>query len=295
MGHLETLNLFVRRWFRRFLLEVLFWGIATLIAIVTGSQWRVWRRNSLVLDYWDKQSDLDLTLYSTTQKQLPKSVLVLWRLCRRFGEWAAFSSEDRRWVSVANPLELARDPRLMAEMGAPSRMPTRPEAFVFWLRMVGLNSGSMQIDFSKILVRSRKWSFHRSQLHKAVGLTVNSPFPDYVEEMGEALAPIPKSDWLEQKSFLLPHQWLGEVRSSDVPAVEPLVSSVPDLNQVARAQVQWEVWGLLSQIRLENNRVAIEEHLLNLAKIFPETDDMHVMLKSFIEYLNQINDGHVSG
>lgn len=280
--------MFVRRWFRRFLLEVLFWGIATLIAILTGFQWHAWRRNSLALGYWDKQSDLDLTLYSTTQTQLPKSVVILWRLCRRFGEWAAFSSEDRRWVSVANPLELARDPRLMAEMGAPGRIPTRPEAFVFWLRMVGLNIGSMQIDFPRIVVRPRKWNFHQSQLQDALSLTVNSPFPRSVEETGEALTPIPKRDWVDQKRFLLPHQWLGEVRGSGSLVVEPLVSPITSLNEVARAQVQWEVWGLLSQIRLANNQVAVEEHLSNLAKIFPDTDDMHILLRSFIEYLNQL-------
>lgn len=283
MNHLSRL---VRALIRRLLLEVIYWPIAIFVAVASGFRWRSWCRNSLALGYWSLHSDLDLTLFSSTEKVLPNSIVWLWKRTRPLGEWAVFCASDQRWLDLGNPWEIERDPRLVEVLRMHPREPSPAESFVFWLRMHG---GRDFCDFnvSKIQRRQEKWQFHLRQLVSRKPVNLSRPFPFSVQEAAERLAPIEPAQWLEQRMYLWPHLWLGDALFQQMPTSRIFAAGPSELLDIARAQVQWEMWGLLSQIRLERNFESVLQHLTQLADLFPEGDTVRGTIQEFEAYLRQ--------
>ncbi len=273
------LHSWIRRSFRRIALEALFALVSFLVFVATLGKWKAWPRNSLALGYWSEGSDLDLTLYTPADTPLPRSLRVLWRMFRPFGEWAAYCGSDREWALLANPLEIDRDPRLAKLLLPEPRKPTPAEAFVFWLRMAG--SDALLKDPGRQRTRERKWNFHREALERATGFSCQSAFPDFVDELGDRLAPIPRSGWAASEPWLQPHRWLGPALAAGGATLGKFAHSDTALLALARAQVEWEIWGLLGQVRLRQNQGAVSLHLSNLAGLFSHEDSIRSCLAAF--------------
>lgn len=283
----------LRRFVRRLCLELLFWLIFILVFLVTAGNWTVWRRNSLALGYWSENSDLDITLFSKKNARPSYALIFLWKCFCRFGEWAVYTEEDRKWMNIANPLEISRDPILLRQCGLLARKPNGAEAFVFWLRMMDSDAFfKKNIRSDKMFSRVRKWSFHRKSVEPFLKKKVESTFPAYVEEIMHALSPVPAEDFLVNGSdaYLRPHRWLGEALFSGLNTKKYFQEASPLLLNIARAQVQWEVWGLLGQIRLRRNYINVMEHLENLTNLFPEKDEIHAFIGEFFVYLEQLRN-----
>jgi hypothetical protein len=274
-----------RDWQRRIALEALFIFICCLTTTVTGGKWKCWRRNSLALGYWSEQSDLDLTFFREQNLPPPWALLVLWKIFRRLGEWAAYCGTDHAWAAQANPLELARDPRLALLIMPAARKASRSECFAFWLRMVG--SDAFLTQPSKAGTRWRKWNFHRARIEEASGLACSSAFPEFIGELGERLSPIPRAEWAEHESLIHPHSWFWPAYRAGQATPECFANHPPALLDVARAQVRWEIWGLLGQVRLRGNLAEVSRHIELLAGLFPSHDPIRSVAQEFQLYLRE--------
>lgn len=268
--------------FRWFVLQSVFAIASVCITIASLGRWRAWRRNSLVLGYWSENSDLDLTLYSDSEVALTPRLLKLWSFFRRAGEWAVYASADKKWAQYSNPFELRRDPKLEKTF-SPSKIATKTEAFVFWLRMRDSDVYLNQIE--KISTRERKWEHHRKVLENELGIRCRKLFPDSVLEMGESLSPVPSSQWADLEHILRPHRWIAGARQSGQPLDGILAKTSPELIDIARSQIHWEIWGLLGQIRLRQNWEEVKQHLIHLAQLFPEGDAIHTDIDEFLNHL----------
>lgn len=261
---------------RRLFLEGIFLLVAALVFLVSRGQWRAWKRNSLALGYWSERSDLDLTLFSRSAAPLSPAMRALWRIFRRFGEWAAYTGANAGFAPLANPLELARDPKLARLFG--SRSATRGEAFVFLLRM---RDADAHLPGASV-TRERKWNYHRKAVETETGLRSGCPFPDFVEELLAGLSPVPVASWGEHEALLRPHRWLGGALASGVSIHGYFAEAAPSLIEVARLQVSWEIWGLLGQVRLRGNYEDVSRHLMNLADLFPPGDPIRETVGKFV-------------
>jgi hypothetical protein len=278
---------FAKRWVRRIILESLFILISLLVLATAGRKWKVWQRNSLALGYWSEGSDLDLTFYCANNSVFPPTLLVLRRLFRRFGEWTVYCGPDKEWASLANPIELARDPRLVKIFLHNPRPATPAECFAFWIRMVGSDL-FLKVP-AKVGTRAHKWNYHRERLEEAAGISCESAFPEFIAELGERLAPVPRESWVGHEPLLNLHKWFWPAYHSGM--VSPMMFAGQKnaaLLDVARAQVAWEVWGLLGQVRLGNNRSEVNRHIKLLAGLFPEMDPILPAAQGFEAYLSQM-------
>jgi hypothetical protein len=265
---------------RRILLEVLFAACATAVFVVSRGRWRASKRNSLALGYWSERSDLDVTIYSRTNAPLGRPVLFLWKLFRRTGEWAAYTERDLAWGSFANPFELARDPKLSRLAGP--RAATGAEGFVFLRRMLGSDAYLRAAD------RRRKWEFHRRALEESLGIRCVQPYPGFLDDLDRFLAPAPVAAGYAPQLALEPHRWLvGAIAANDV-LEGRLREFDPELVSVAAAQVDWEIWGLLGQVRLRRNRRDVVEHMENLGRLFPEGHPALPKIRRYRDYINNI-------
>jgi hypothetical protein len=273
-----------RRYFRRALLEILFWQVSALVWLTTLGAWRTWRRNSLALGYWSENSDLDITLYCPHDNSVPPSVLLLWRFFRRFGEWSAHTSSDRKWIDFANPLELKRDPKIIAAFNCTPRTASLDEAFVFWLRMSTSDHRIRSHSAQELRSREKKWNYHRTVLEQETGLRSSFPFPDFIDDVLVRLSPIPKETWQEREAYLRPHTWLTTAFSAGLEISEVLKTEDPQALELARAQVRWEFWGLLGQMRLRENYAEVHKHLEHLANMLPIQDPLREAQRDFKAY-----------
>lgn len=258
------------------------------ITMVSRGRFKAWRRNSLVLGYWSENSDLDLTLFSFERGPFPAGLIRLWSIFRRSGEWAAYEIRDQEWVQFANLFELQRDPQLF-KMFFASFQPTRAQAFAFWLRMY--SSDAYLNSSEKRASRKGKWDYHQKSLMDAFALDVKENFPESVVAVGEALSPIPASDWPKYEHALYPHRWIAQALHSEHKLDEVFSDLSPELLEVARSQVHWEMWGLLGQVRLRQNWQDVRQHLLNLSRLFAAQDPLRSEVLSFLCYLDELEAG----
>jgi hypothetical protein len=282
---------FVRKarfYLRRLLLEAGLRFVAAYVFLASRGKWRAWARNSLALGYCSESSDLDITLFSRGSDPLPVSVFVLARVLRRCGEWAAFSAADREWAEEANPLELARDPRLVRELGMVPRQATRAECFVFWLRMSGADK-TADLDERFLWKKERKWRFHLRTLERESKIRCKEDFPAAVTEMGLRLSPVPSNDWEHFRAFFRPQEWLKkEAIPLGISTEEYLLHGPQIALDIARCQLRWELWGLLGQMRLRTDFPRVENHFRLLSGIFPAEDSIRGLVTVFCATLKEI-------
>ena len=265
----------MKRWLRLAALEIIFWVAWGLIRVTTLGRWTAWKRNSLALGYWTETSDLDLTLYCASDVPLPKITIKLWRAFSPCGEWAAYTASDLKWANFANPFELARDPRLKAKVEA--RKPSGTEAFVFWLHMFDSDGKVRGSDPVARASRRSKWRFHRHQLESAGFLVEDRPFPEFVAQTLAALAPA-EIFAPENESLCRPQRWLSQTFPGEVAKDQIFTQCPAALTEVARAQIHWELWGLLGQIRLRGNLIEVTAHFQNLANLFAASDPVRAVV-----------------
>jgi hypothetical protein len=291
------LNLFERaqkkrRWSaavlaRRASLGVLFAFVFIYIKIASRGKWSAWPRNSIAMGYWSENSDLDLSLYCVKNIPLPLSIRALWKFCRRFGEWAAYTSEDREIARLANPFELERDPRLKSALEISSRHSNPVDAFVYWTRM-SESDGYLHEQKTRISSRARKWHFHLSQVRQHLkDKRKTRHFPEFIEEVRKELSPF-RIDTHEHRAFLRPHHWLNEALSSGQQIEGHFADAAPLSLELARAQVRWEAWGVLGQLRLRKNYSEVARHLQHLANLFAAGDQIKNNGEQFQQHIQNL-------
>jgi proline iminopeptidase len=273
------------KWVRRALLEFLFLQITGLVWIFGFGKWKVWKRNSLALGYWTATSDLDVTLFSKSEIKLSAPLLLLWRFYRRFGEWAVYTTTDVHWLNVANPFELARDPILIKTFRHHSRKPSSAEAFTFWQRMSESDRRLGSLDPQVVASRAQKWAHHRESLQKELNIVSTKTFPAFVEEIEKQLTDAPAAWWPQREPLLRPQRWMVDAIRNEMPAGEFLKGQNENLLEVARAQVHWELWGLLGQVRLARNYSDVLLHLAQLSGLFSHTDPIRETENKFVRHL----------
>lgn len=286
--------------FRYHLLRSILFLTSILVRIICSGEWRAWARNSMALGYHSELSDLDVTVFSDSSSVPPQRLLNLWRIFRRFGEWALYTKEDLAFSDLSNSYEIERDPSLKQIIGERQEAPG--DDFVFWLRMVEADG---YLRSEKKCLRRAKWSFHLRQIANRGVITErrildSHPFPEFIEEVGLRLSQSnfsPRSVLCESsgtlQSYLRPHRWLGGALAEGL-STERILSKIKpdpssyDLLAVARAQIRWEAWGLMGQVRLNGNYEQVIKHLSNLCLMLPSDDPLIGRMEEFLVYLNKL-------
>jgi hypothetical protein len=147
------------------------------------------------------------------------------------------------------------------------------------------DSDSYLQQSERMASRERKWEYHRKIIENEMGIRCQKKFPESVLEMGELLSPVPSSKWAELQHVLFPHRWITGARRSGQNLKQAFLGISPELLEIARGQIHWEIWGLLGQVRLRRNSEDVKQHLIHLTQLFPERDPLHSSLKEFLAYL----------
>jgi hypothetical protein len=258
----------------------------------------VWARNSwLTPQFKPLVSDLDLTIWlegepSLLQLRQLRGVLSSIRAALPFvGEINLHERTEAGWLSeYANRFELGRDPELLARVGLQSPLSVQAQATVFLLRMAENDLESLT---HRPELRRGKWEIHLRSVGAGVTALVRGgslldqvlmaalqPLGTASDELipsarrffealtaGQALheLTIEPAWWL-----LFPHRFAFAEPPVGLP--EPGPKGI----EVFRAQLAWEVWGLISQYRLNAERQPIAEHARNLlradGRISPDGD-----------------------
>lgn len=267
---------------------------------------QVWLRNSLANDYWEfAQSDLDLTVWvEGGMEQAAKTWLEIIPLRKLLvgGEVHVFASAVvAKYLPYANPLELARDPRLAVRLSF-DRLPTRAEKVAYLVK-------SIQSDKKLAIlpsIRQRKWRWILAQL----GLEL--PVRELTREVliREVLKPL--APWLAAfsvedivcvlgstdnpadlrtlEAMLKPNQeaWFDQRVARDTRLLEQLDE---EFHEYLAAMVSWEIWGISPLVQLtcgltllqltqhSQNQVRLIEHL----KISPAR--RHFLVEGFKQLL----------
>lgn len=245
----------------RFIYKLAFY-ILRLAVKFTSPQVEIWYRNSILFDNFRPfRSDLDLTILFPETMSIAEIRNILSRI-RAFKSTIPFITEQNCYSadeiidfkSVANPIEVKRDPYLEAHI---SRRPTREEQFVFLIRMFTYNYADL---CRPVPIRVDKW---RSYFDLA-GLEVNEPItknsllrqilaleiePEKLEDTFGLVCRYLDSEssgWGRGAAFsnpvlcaLFPHQLCHH--NNFQPG--------RDLQRLTWAQLNWEAWGLMSQWR----------------------------------------------
>lgn len=254
----------------------------------------LWARNSYLSDaFTPGRSDLDITVHYETEPSKSalgylKAALRIARSCfPALGECNVYvRAEALRLRTLANELELARDPILKTLLGGTgSNLDSEAGACVFLLRMLEADLANLMIRPEK---RARKWERHfaeiapkrgspgsismRSITATAVSLLgmsaeddaqATAELIDYFEARTErrALHELPRTRWVRA---LLPHRTCFDLQVEKPLLGKPLDASL--------GQIAWEVWGLSSQYRLSTDRQGIAEHLGRLEILIGRID-----------------------
>lgn len=245
-------------------------------------QGTAWARNSFVLGTWvPLLSDLDLTvLDACPPTRLSTRASRLKRAFPFLGEIHHFIESDLPALAeIGNPWELARDPRLLAEMEMrgirPGQPFDRPHAAAFLCRMLEADNRNLE---SRPARRRLKWDSHfrsvqarfagdpliraqafdPAQAHRsilalilalaqiehpgAVAQAIES-LEFYFEAVRRGMRPESlrrMASWRPWWLALLPHCFLGY--SAIFPRLDPV------LGEIFAAQVRWELFGLSARL-----------------------------------------------
>ena len=217
----------------------------------------VWPRNSFVLGPMEfGRSDIDVTAWirDSADKARVLRVKTFFPLIQEIN-W--YREADRAvLLRVINPIELKRDPYLARKTGATLRAPTPAEQITFILRMTEALQEQIQHP-SQWQFKKWKAYFERADLpHPPANPQELFAFFEkylgasrFVREFFEAGA--------RGEALHLTHKrWGGDERAAYAMALFPHrfcfvpsspLALTPLLDAVMRAQIEWEIWGILSQ------------------------------------------------
>ncbi len=231
---------------------------------------RIWARHSFLdsAAFVPFVSDLDLTCWFDSAPDIAtveKTLQIRSRLARWMpwlGEINLYAAgEARAFAPFANPLELARDPRTLELLPGARRSADSAERSVFILR--GIES-----DVRHLLmhpeVRTPKWRSHLSaighELEGAPDLVRLTQLAVRLSEWGtqdeQAAAVRSLVEYFKLRAAGVhfpdiatdPYRWIFlPYRFCFKPEAPPRLKD--PAASIARAQMGWEIWGLLGQIR----------------------------------------------
>ncbi|MEQ1878707.1 MAG: hypothetical protein ABL958_18845, partial [Bdellovibrionia bacterium] len=139
------------------------WTLKTAMKAAGGPE--VWARHSYALGTLEPPlSDLDLTFYYSAEptREVIGRIFTAFEKLKRvyplFGELNTYVENDLGYYwRFANPLELERDPHLLARAKLPVRDPSETDKFVFLLRMLESDYANINRFGNK---RRTKWQRH---------------------------------------------------------------------------------------------------------------------------------------
>ena len=277
----------------KFIYFALYLGLLRCVAAFFQPGISIWARNSFILGYFSRHSDLDLTFFGDFKGEY-SSFLFKSLLKFHIGEINYYKEEDKRWAKLANPIELERDPNLEKRWGIQSPHWTKAQVLVFLLRMAG--SDVFLQDERKAEARKKKWEFHMGRINRhfpdqnldlkefnllAVKKYIAAFLPSDAPKDLLELAECTDSEWAR---VLAPHRWLVFFRT-----VRPELPSscfLGGLGQEIQAeQIKWEMWGLLGQFRSSEEIDNTLEHLQHLFEHLPIELYRSLGCKDYLEYL----------
>lgn len=267
-----------------------------------NSALQIWTRHSIELGTFVLGiSDLDLTVMSKTftrsQFQKITKKLSFWKKIFIFLGESNFYFQDtiKDFLHIANPIEIARDPKLKIFYTLP---PSEEEHyFVFIFRNLFADKKNL-INNPKI--RQKKWASHFKD--NPISKENMSFFDDKIiikalTEFSGIKDPSHKDEWAKAFAYILNIEELNEdVYSNPRPALVSVLiphhtmwnhdslASLKHLTsfqkKVLEKQLEWEIWGLYTQLPLLTNNDQILNHLKNL-QIVATSIENHSLSQSF--------------
>ena len=247
----------------------------------------LWARNS----FQSQQlvfllSDLDLTLIThqpLNQVQQKKLRTLLKRTKRKFPLLGELNIYDQKYfprmLAFANPIELKRDPELIQFFHLEPKNVSSLQASAFLSQMFLFDRHQLRIEPN---IRLKKWKHHFNLVGKPLNLDDlnHSTFLNHFISCFETRYFDPKKtlaffesllnedlENLDSRELLLFYpQWWVSLNITDNDVMEDLESFVltnEELEIIAE-HLNWEIWGLYSQLSLEENT---SDYLLHLAKL----------------------------
>lgn|GEM_PF-6468490 len=265
----------------------------------------VWCRNSFRIGGWTfGLSDLDLTIYSERPNargfsEIRTKFIGLKRWFPWIGEVNFYTrSIASRFLMNANPLELQRDPELLARFGLDlRRSPSDAESAAFLLRMLEsdvLNLSAKAGAGSTKRLRKAKWVSHLTACGRKFDLPDDGSdwIPRILVHASELasidLTHLTVSAFQSTSAYWAAFPNRACARTLEVPALPGPFAAL------FNAQIAWEIWGLLGQLpNLEPRSVA--RHLENLKIVHDRAnqsgaDSLRKDLREFSELMN-LNSG----
>lgn len=260
----------------------------------------VWERNSIKRgNYVFGLSDLDLTFYANinySREELSQFFSNLNRIKTLYpfiGEVNFyFSSLAQQLIGSVNFYELNRDPVLKKKIIV-SNFDYRIDGLVFILRM--LYSDKFKLSESPYL-RHKKWSAHLSDVfgtslqsthtlnfkfvqdYLLRGMELETKFLPEFESVMTILADpnFDEATVFDRKmpeiwKYLFPHRyiWFAGKGTEDFQAIKNTL-----LGDICLRQIDWEVWGLMTQLPfLQDNKYGFRIHLERLQIVAQNLDD----------------------
>lgn len=280
---------------------------------------QIWARNSYTLgQLCPGLSDIDLTfLFSPYAKNqdIKKTIEKNKRLRLFFPLWGEINSykEDEIlfFLSLLNPLEKQRDPKLSLLYHQSSRLPSQEERFVFMLRMLKADNKNLSIRPEQ---REKKWRFHCRQVQipysiqpsESVIENLLCPLNLNIDEsilkkflqidetsLGQVDQFYLPLDEIERRAFILlfPLRWLVvSLRNNQFEVDKKIIEAFQHHErELLYAHLNWEIWGIFSQYHELALTWNIDQHLKNVGDIISSfQDDPALKLKEAIKHLQSI-------
>ena len=273
--------------------------------LFNGLPVELWVRNSVRQgNYRFGLSDLDLTVYSdamneTQFKKLKHLLTEAKKLFPFLGETNVYISPlAENLIQSANIHEIGRDPELLSRMPKVKDHPV--DKTVFLLRMLYSDKTNL---LQRPELRKSKWIMHLqgtdfeehhgfgfdsvvSYLNSIIGVHGVDEALQYLK--GDVSEP---SVFLDEKpklwKYLFPHKHLWfETAVPDSP--EEVRGTI--LADICLRQIDWEVWGLMTQLPfIPDRQLGFKVHLNRLARVASEIDP-DSKVASRINYLIQHSD-----
>lgn len=250
----------------------------------------IWIRNSVRLgNFIFGVSDLDLTVYSAhkiTNKEIFKIKTILKEAKNIYpfiGECNFYNVElSSRLLSSANPYELKRDPELIKKIDKELDF-NNLEKTIFLLRMLYADHQNLIRD---PMSRLRKWNQHFQMLDLPVkeSISFNIIIEIIIDSINDKTNSIDirnalnflKTPFVDEDKiyhattpplwkFLFPHKHLWFEREiEDFP--EEKENTV--LGNICLRQIDWEIWGLMTQLpEIKDKEFGLKLHLNRLSRV----------------------------
>jgi hypothetical protein len=227
-----------------------------LLKLQAGPNLRLWTRNSYHFKcHIPGLSDIDISVLS---KETPEGFLLYRNVLKLVFPWIGEVNWYPEMIaqdmcSLANKVEMSRDPVLTGLYLKEGAQASDAEKFVFLLRMIDYDLACLR---SNPAARVRKWAYHWSLLKPNSSAEEKRKFChvlslDNIIEFALEFVPAGKKELVHARlmdiffdsgrcDWLMPHKYLN-LYDFDVSACETIYP------EVTQAQIDWEFWGVCTQ------------------------------------------------